>query len=325
MVESFTYGTIAGNSSVETFNQWSTSDSNDSLAFDDEITWNDRRSLKLTYSGTGTKTYFTKGIDGTPYTHTSWNNPIGSGSSSYPYADPTSYTNFGMWVYPATHDYVDNNTMLDIGYFDLDNLGPISGYWNSSVGVTGEWQWFDTAATMSYSDVDRYFIGINSASSGTLYANTLCTFRRSTSNRSVSSDSTDSSTTSATGNFTWKNGLAVVINNITETQFGYSISGILDHKYHRQSRKQLLEMMTVGLNTHPILRKSMPKFSSIKDECNLKTYLFINKSESPYDSGTTNLETIADVVLISNVTFNHVQGKPHIIRFTADLVKFSGV
>ena len=228
-----------------------------------------------------------------------------------------------MWIYTDTHDYNDDSTMLRAIYYDVNDTGPGYVYWNSSVGETGKWTWFDDEINTSYTRIDRAGIGIDKSAAGNVYINTYVFFKRSCSNSSVYNASDNGGTNSATGEYTYNNGLKFTITSLSDNGHTIKISGMLHGSDYRQIERQLSMMQTYGVTIDEILGKPMVKVSSISDFGEIKPYLFYSIYNANGD--TTNKEMVATPVIITNVNFSHPSGKPGIITFNAVLVKLGGV
>jgi len=318
LIEDFSFAKLSDTITTEVKNKWSTTDNTElPISLDDVYLKNNRRSLKLAYASASPRQYAYRGDDGVDYDHSSWNNPYASDDDDGSWAD-----NIGLWVYAVDHDQADDADLLSVGYGYAS--GSLEGTnWNTSVSETGKWKWMDVVVDMSNTDIEKFYVGVYSvAASGTLYVNGMTLFKRSTSNREVNVDSDGGSTTSATGLFNWQNGLAILVTGVQRTVFGYSVTGILDPKYYRQSTEQLQAMQTINTISQPILKMPMPKFTSISDNGYLKTYLFYTKFTA---IGETTEEFIADPVVITDVSLSHVAGKPNIVSVTMNLRRFSGV
>ena len=317
LIEDFTLAKISTSPTVETKNKWSTTSNTELvLSLDEQYRHDNRKSLKLTYNTTDRR-YAIRGDDGVDYDHTSWDNPFASTDDN-----ASLFDHLGMWIYAASHDYVDDSDLFNFGYY-YGTSSSASSYWNASVGETGKWIWLDDSVTLSGGDVERFFVGVDKNAAGTIYLNGFVAFKRSTSNAVVGADSYGATSTTATGSFDWKNGLGFIATSIRDNTHSYSVSGYLHPKHYRKCKEQLKAMQTTNLVVDDILKSPVQKYSCISDTGYVKTYLFYTKFTGPGE--TANLEMIAQPVVIGDVSFDHRAGEPHIIPFSMTLHKFYGV
>jgi len=317
LLEDFTFAELATTILTEEKNKWSTTDNGAlTITLNDVYGIDNRKSLKLDINTSGNEEAV-RGIDGTDYDHTSICNAFGSTGDSL-----TPFNTMGMWVYSTDFDQADEANMIKIGYY-YATASEASSSWNSSAGTTDEWLWFDDAVTLSGGNIERCFIRANKANGGDVYCNTLVAFKRSTSNRDVATDSADNGTNSATGLFDWENGLSFISTGLTDNFAYYTLSGILDPEYYRESVAQLKAMVTVGLKSHPLMKQPYPKYSTLRDPNGIKTYLFQIYSKGTEESSKVITKSVP--VILSNLNLNHASGKPHVIKFSVRLNKFVGV
>lgn len=324
LIEDFSNAKLSSPLTTEAFNRWSTTNSTQcNISVNDKFIKDNYRSLKISYNSTTARRYVNRGVDGTVYDVSSVNNPLGE-ETGYTHSDFSNYTNIGAWVYADTHDQADDADMLQFGYQDYGDNGPTMVNWNSSVGETGKWCWFDDAIDFQYTKVDRFTIGVDSSSSGNVYINNLVAFKRSTSNKGVYDGSDKAGVTSATGIYNWDNGITFLLTGLDFNNNVFNVTGLLVGNDYRDLLKQITSMETKGLQTYNPVRNPVLKSHSVRDLGNVKTYLFMTESKGPNDSDS-NREMYVEPVVISNLAINHVGGSPHIIRFTAKFIKYGGV
>lgn len=317
LVEDFTFAELASTITTEEKNKWSTTD-NGTLAISLNDTYNidNRTSMKIDIKSPSNEDAV-RGIDGTDYDHTSVCNAYGDTVDDF-----GDFDTMGMWVYTTSVDQADDGDMISLGYY----YGTASGdstTWNASVNDTGKWLWFDDSVDFSGGDVERVYVrGNRGSAGGDVYCNTITAFNRSTSNMDVATDSAGNGTTSATGNFDWQNGLAFISTSLSDGFTYYNLNGILDPRYYRESIAQLKSMVTVGLNSHPLLTKPFPKYSTIRDPHGVKTYLFQMYTKGPEE--TSKVITKSVPVILSDLQITHTN-HPHVVKFSLRLNKFVGV
>jgi len=316
------FAELASDIETEEKNKWSTTSNSELLpSFEYFKAYDNKRTLKLSYDTTAER-YALKGIDGVDFDHTTWSNPYGT-DSGHEYSDISWATNIGMWIYTDTHDYNDDSTMFKVLYHDVNNNGPSYLYWNSSVGETNKWVWFDDELTTTNKRVDRVGIGIDKSESGNIYINTIVIFKRKCSNAQVYDASDNGGTNAATGEYTFDNGLKFTLTGLENSDNSIKISGLIHGSDYREVERQLMMMKTTGVTIDNILGKPMPKVSSMSDFGEVKPYLFYSVYNAKGDS--SNKEMAATPVVISSLSTTHPPGKTGIISFTAVLIKLGGV
>ena len=181
----------------------------------------DKRSLKIVYQTNGIREVV-KGKTGEEWTKYSWNNPF---SDTPP--DVTDYTNIGAWVYSTEQGQADENDLLTFRIEAAATNAQVS--WNSSI-VEDEWGWTDdelNAAGMGNLETLSLYIHDSSGDApdnGILYINNICLIKRKCSGIACPNDSIDSSTTAATGEFNWTNGIHFFPTKLTPTLTSYKLT-----------------------------------------------------------------------------------------------------